>query len=109
MSPDVLSPTLSWPMVESSLGIIGACLPSVRPVFAGCSSLGFARKLRSISYFSSAPCEPHQDRVGKLIGTSNKGSTTTITHVISAKAYYPESSPHLYATKTICSKTLNVR
>lgn len=29
----ILTPTLYWPMVESSLGVVGACLPSMRPIF----------------------------------------------------------------------------
>ncbi len=28
------TPFVYWPMVESSLGIIGACLPQMRPLFA---------------------------------------------------------------------------
>ena len=30
--PDMFTPTLYWPMVESSLGIVGACLPLFRPL-----------------------------------------------------------------------------
>ena len=29
---DLLTPTIYWPMVESSLGIVGACLPLLRPI-----------------------------------------------------------------------------
>ena len=29
----MFTPTLYWPMVESSLGVVGACLPLLRPVF----------------------------------------------------------------------------
>ena len=29
------TPLIYWPMVESSLGIVGACLPLLRPLFAG--------------------------------------------------------------------------
>jgi len=29
------TPLIYWPMIESSLGIVGACLPLLRPLFAG--------------------------------------------------------------------------
>ena len=28
-----MTPTMYWPMVEASLGIVGACLPLMRPIF----------------------------------------------------------------------------
>ncbi|MCJ1277743.1 hypothetical protein MMC21_005557 [Puttea exsequens] len=31
-APDLLSPTVYWPMIESSLGITGACLPLLKPI-----------------------------------------------------------------------------
>lgn len=31
-STRILAPTLYWPMIESSLGILGACLPTLRPL-----------------------------------------------------------------------------
>ena len=45
----ILTPTIYWPMVESSLGIVGACLPLLRPLFPAASSPGFVRKLRSVN------------------------------------------------------------
>ena len=41
------TPMVYWPMVESSLGIIGACLPLMRPLFAGATSRGFMRHLHT--------------------------------------------------------------
>lgn len=41
------TPFVYWPMVESSLGIIGACLPLLRPLFAGAKSHGFMRHLHT--------------------------------------------------------------
>ena len=46
--PDIETPFIYWPMVESSLGIIGACLPLMRPLVAGAASPGFMRKLRTV-------------------------------------------------------------
>lgn len=31
---DLFTPTLYWPLVESSLGIVGACLPLYRPIIS---------------------------------------------------------------------------
>ena len=38
-----------WPMIESGVGIIGACLPLMRPLISGASSHGFMRKLRTFN------------------------------------------------------------
>ncbi|KAL8683460.1 MAG: hypothetical protein Q9186_000615 [Xanthomendoza sp. 1 TL-2023] len=45
---DIQTPLVYWPMVESALGIIGACLPLMRPLFAGAVSRGFMRDLQSV-------------------------------------------------------------
>lgn len=45
------TPTVYWPMVESSLGIVGACLPLLRPLFSrgsGGKGFGQVRDLRSV-------------------------------------------------------------
>ena len=39
-------------MIESSLGIIGASLPLLRPLFAGATSHGFMRRLRTVNLIS---------------------------------------------------------
>ncbi|CAF9939787.1 MAG: hypothetical protein ALECFALPRED_008288 [Alectoria fallacina] len=46
----LFTPTLYWPMVESSLGIVGACLPLFRPVI---SKLSPVRSIREIISFPS--------------------------------------------------------
>ena len=43
------TPSLVWQFVESTLGIVGACLPLLRPLFAGTSTKGFMRNLRSVA------------------------------------------------------------
>ncbi|KAL6721772.1 hypothetical protein ACLMJK_000877 [Lecanora helva] len=45
----ILTPTVYWPLIESSLGIVGACLPLLRPLFTGAKSKGFVRKLRKVT------------------------------------------------------------
>ncbi|KAI4252134.1 MAG: hypothetical protein LQ352_004456 [Teloschistes flavicans] len=44
----IQTPLVYWPLVESSCGIIGACLPLMRPLFAGAASRGFMRDLQSV-------------------------------------------------------------
>ncbi|KAL8811924.1 MAG: hypothetical protein Q9200_001422 [Gallowayella weberi] len=44
----IQTPLVYWPMVESALGIVGACLPLMRPLFAGVASRGFMRDLHSV-------------------------------------------------------------
>ena len=36
---DINSPIVYWPMIESSMGIMGACLPMLRPLFTGKSTI----------------------------------------------------------------------
>ena len=37
---DLNSPLVFWPMIESSLGIVSACLPMLRPLFTPKSTSG---------------------------------------------------------------------
>lgn len=32
----ILTPTVYWPLIESALGVVGACLPLIKPVFDDC-------------------------------------------------------------------------
>ncbi|KAM0798588.1 hypothetical protein BDR22DRAFT_823268 [Usnea florida] len=50
---DILTPTVYWPMVESSLGVVGACLPLLRPLFTDTSVRKFSSNLRAMLSFSS--------------------------------------------------------
>lgn len=50
---DLLTPTVYWPMVESSLGIVGACLPLLRPLFTDMSVRKFPSSLRAMLSLSS--------------------------------------------------------
>lgn len=45
---DLLTPTIYWPMVESSLGIVGACLPLLRPIFTDTRAKNLSSSLRAI-------------------------------------------------------------
>ena len=50
---DMLTPTLYWPMIESSLGIVGACLPLMRPILQKISPQDMFRSFRSMLEFSA--------------------------------------------------------
>lgn len=46
----VLTPSVYWPLIESAIGIVGACLPLLRPLVVGREEgkgCGFVRGLRS--------------------------------------------------------------
>ena len=45
---DLLTPTVYWPMVESSLGIVGACLPLLRPIFTDTRAKNIFSSLRTL-------------------------------------------------------------
>ena len=44
---DYLTPIVYWPMIEASLGIVAACLPTLRPMFATWSVDSVLDRLRS--------------------------------------------------------------
>ena len=50
---DLLTPTVYWPMVESSLGIVGACLPLLRPIFTDKPAKNIFSSLRAMMSRSS--------------------------------------------------------
>lgn len=62
--PDLQTPLVYWPMIESSVGIVGACLPLLRPLFAGATSRGFMRDLQSVDVPTSERSETLWDKSG---------------------------------------------
>ena len=72
------TPALLWPMIESALGIVGACLPLLRPLFAGTSTKGFMRNMRSVAIRTITgaeepkPSEGSTTAVGSGSGFSGK-------------------------------------
>lgn len=50
---DLLAPTVYWPMIESSIGIVGACLPLLRPIFTDTAVKNLWPTLRSMISLSS--------------------------------------------------------
>lgn len=63
------TPAFLWAMIESALGIVGACLPLLRPLFAGTSTKGFMRNLRSVAVRTITGAEEPK---------SSEGSTTAV-------------------------------
>ncbi|KAG9236802.1 hypothetical protein BJ875DRAFT_503134 [Amylocarpus encephaloides] len=49
-APDLtyyLTPIIYWPMIEAALGVVAACLPTLRPLFKGWSIESFMEGVRS--------------------------------------------------------------
>jgi hypothetical protein len=47
MPTDYLTPIVYWPMIEAALGVIAACLPTLRPLFKGWSVEDFLANMKS--------------------------------------------------------------
>ena len=73
---DLLTPGLYWPMVEAALGVVSACLPSMRPIFKRCvPDDGFWRfpdntSLRSLFGRHSKP-NPSQKHLSNEVSRSS--------------------------------------
>ena len=69
---DVLTPTLYWPMVEASLGIVGACLPSMRPLWKKYIPDGSLQRFWSQTSFRDLlikhppPSYPEAEKLGSI-------------------------------------------
>ena len=91
------TPSLLWVFIESALGIVGACLPLLRPLFAGTSTKGFMRNLRSVAIRTITgaeepkPSEGSTTAVGSGSGSSGKKSGKTIVESDSKKASEEQS------------------
>lgn len=77
------TPAVVWTFVESALGIVGACLPLLRPLFTGTSTRGFMRNLRSVAIRTITGAEEPKSpegsttAVGSGSGSSGKKSGKT--------------------------------
>lgn len=71
----ILTPTLYWPMVESSLGVVGACLPSMRPIFKDISLESVVRRVRSFVSISSIGSRESSETNDKSDDSSSAPST----------------------------------
>lgn len=82
------TPMVYWPMVESSIGIVGACLPLLRPLFVGASSSGFMRSLKSVRIHSLNLNEETLKQLGDD-SPAAPGSTTAFTKFGSESTVVP--------------------
>ena len=58
-----LAPTFYWPFIESSLGIVGACLPTLRPIFRSTTLERLTSSLQGmLSFFSSRRSQSRSGR-----------------------------------------------
>ena len=80
-------------MVESSIGIVGACLPLLRPLFVGASSTGFMRSLKSVKINSFDLNEDALKHLGDASPSSRApGSSTAFTKFGSESTVVPENA-----------------
>ena len=80
-------------MVESSVGIVGACLPLLRPLFVGASSSGFMRSLKNVEIQS---LNLNED-ILKQLGDESPGehsSTTAFTKLGSESTVVPSNAEY---------------
>ena len=82
-------------MVESSLGIVGACLPLLRPLFVGASTTGFMRSLKSVKIPSINLNEDALKKLGDDSSpTTAPGSTTAFTKFGSGSTVVPSNAEY---------------
>ena len=70
----ISTPIVYWSMVEAALGVVGACLPLMRPLVAGSSPTGFIRSLRSIMFASFTPSGNSDSKGSNSAGTRHINS-----------------------------------
>lgn len=87
------SPLVYWAMVESSVGIVGACLPLLRPLLVGASSTGFMRSLKSVKIASINLNEDALKQLGDDSPTA-PGSTTAFTKFGSESTVVPSNAEY---------------
>ncbi|KAL9011928.1 MAG: hypothetical protein Q9173_003265 [Seirophora scorigena] len=69
-----------WPMIESGVGIVGACLPLLRPLFAGAATRGFMRDLQSVDIPTSERSDTLWDKSG-ISGPMSDGWNSSVSTV----------------------------
>lgn len=81
MNSDILTPTVYWLMVEASLGIVGASLPSMRPIVRRYTPEGGFRELRdrtSLRPFFSKISRPLSDLTRRSHGEAPSSSLESL-------------------------------
>lgn len=87
-------------MVESSLGVVGACLPSMRPIFRDFSLDNLARSIRSIRHLISS------SKIRSLVSASSIRSRTSSNSVEKGDEASSSSSTRGLCRK--CSESIEV-
>ena len=76
---DLLTPTLYWPMVEASLGVVGACLRSMLPIFRKCAPRdGFWRVRDDTSFRSLFWFRKHSNSISSRKHLNNEASRSSL-------------------------------
>ena len=90
-STDLETRLVYWPMVEASVGIVGACLPLLRPLFVGAASHGFMRSLKNVNIHSLNLNEETLKQLGDD-SPGDPGSTTAFTKFGSESTIVPPNA-----------------
>ena len=107
------TPAVLWPFIESALGILGACLPLLRPLFTGTSTKGFMRNLRSVAIRTITGAEEPKSpegsttAVGSGSGSSGKKSGKTAVESGSGSSGVQSSSQNTDTLKSWDDKDYN--
>ena len=78
-------------MIESSVGMVGACLPLLRPLFVGATSHGFMRSLKNVKINSLNLNEDTLKQLGDDF-PGWPGSTTAFTKFGSESTIVPPNA-----------------
>lgn len=79
---DYAAPMSYWVIIEASLAIISACLPTIRPVFRGMSPESVIRSVRSVFSLNSLRSNgSKRDGLNDLEGSDRKDSRSSTTRL----------------------------
>lgn len=95
----IYTPVIYWPMVESSLGIVGACLPLLRPIFTGATSKGFMRKLHMVNISDSSYPDPDSSRGTESTAAGTYTSSKKHDSMKAYKEFKPQRAEMAYISE----------
>ncbi|MCJ1246595.1 hypothetical protein MMC30_003804 [Trapelia coarctata] len=90
-NPDLsyyLTPIVYWPMIEASLGITAACLPTLRPLVSGISLASILDSIRSRTSLLSSARRGSRDRSGYVENESTDANSTNSAIGFKQRAFY---------------------
>ncbi|EHL03031.1 hypothetical protein M7I_1005 [Glarea lozoyensis 74030] len=92
-----LTPIVYWPMISASVGIIAACLPTLRPLFKGWSVELFIANMKSTFTLRSTTASSHWDGTGRSKG-SRSGDEESLGSSTGGHLYKPGRNENKFET-----------